>query len=119
MWLLLRLFVTRPMRRLGQLALRIAGGDGVRMPAKGGDEMSELGRALNGMAAALSLIPLETLVNHRSPTEQRSQYFGCYAFCIALGMALGNLVAFQLRASAPHLAFLLGGASALVGAGFA
>ena len=53
MWLLLRLFVTRPMRRLGQLALRIAGGDSVRMPASGGDEMSELGRALNGMADAL------------------------------------------------------------------
>jgi diguanylate cyclase (GGDEF)-like protein len=53
MWLLLRLFVTRPMRSLGQLALRIAGGDSVRMPAKGGDEMSELGRALNGMADAL------------------------------------------------------------------
>lgn len=53
MWLLLRLFVTRPMHRLGQLALRIAGGDSVRMPAKGGDEMSELGRALNGMADAL------------------------------------------------------------------
>jgi diguanylate cyclase (GGDEF)-like protein len=53
MWLLLRLFVTRPMRHLSQLALRIAGGDSVRMPSKGGDEISELGRALNGMADAL------------------------------------------------------------------
>jgi diguanylate cyclase (GGDEF)-like protein len=53
MWLLLRLFVTRPMRHLSRLALRIAGGDSVRMPAKGGDEISELGRALNGMADAL------------------------------------------------------------------
>jgi diguanylate cyclase (GGDEF)-like protein len=53
MWLLFRLFVTHPLRRLSQLALRIAGGDSVRMPAKGGDEMSELGRALNGMADAL------------------------------------------------------------------
>jgi diguanylate cyclase (GGDEF)-like protein len=53
MWLLLRLFVTRPLRRLSQLALKIAGGDSVRMPAKGGDELSELGRALNGMADAL------------------------------------------------------------------
>jgi diguanylate cyclase (GGDEF)-like protein len=53
MWLLLRLFVTRPLRHLSHTALRIAGGDGVRMPAKGGDELSELGRALNGMADAL------------------------------------------------------------------
>ena len=53
MWLLLRLFVTRPMRGLSRLALRIAGGDSVRMPDKGRDELSELGRALNGMADAL------------------------------------------------------------------
>jgi diguanylate cyclase (GGDEF)-like protein len=52
-WLLLRFFVTRPMRRLSTLALKIAGGDSVRMPAKGEDELSELGRALNGMADAL------------------------------------------------------------------
>lgn len=52
-WLLLRLVVTRPMRRLSQLALKIAGGDSVRMPARGTDELSELGRALNGMADAL------------------------------------------------------------------
>jgi diguanylate cyclase (GGDEF)-like protein len=53
MWLLLRLFVTHPMRKLSGLALRIAGGDGVRMPAEGSDELSELGRALNRMADAL------------------------------------------------------------------
>jgi len=53
MWLLLRMFVTRPLRNLSQTALKIAGGDNSRMPAKGGDELSELGRALNGMADAL------------------------------------------------------------------
>ena len=52
-WLLLRLFVTRPMRQLSQLALKIAGGDSIRMPTRGGDELSELGHALNGMADAL------------------------------------------------------------------
>jgi MFS family permease len=72
-------------------------------------------RGLNGAAAALSLIPLETIVNGRSEPRRRAQNFGCYAFCIALGMALGNLVALQLAPSAPRLAFLLGGAAALLG----
>jgi diguanylate cyclase (GGDEF)-like protein len=54
MWLFLRHFVSRPLHRYSQLALRIAGGDPVRMPATGGSELAELGRALNGMADALN-----------------------------------------------------------------
>jgi MFS family permease len=73
-------------------------------------------RALNGMAGAVSLIPLETYVNRTSEPSQRATNFGYYAFCIALGMALGSVVALQLRASAPHLAFLLAGAAGLAGA---
>ena len=46
-------FVARPMRQLSQLALKIAGSDSVHMPTRGGDELSELGHALNGMADAL------------------------------------------------------------------
>ena len=72
-------------------------------------------RALNGGAAALSLIPLETFVNHRSPPEHRARNFGYYAFCIALGMALGTLVGLEMYAHRPRLAFLLGGAAAVVG----
>jgi MFS family permease len=73
-------------------------------------------RGLNGMAAALSLIPLETFVNRRSSEERRATHFGYYAFCIALGMALGEVVAIQMAPSRPRLAFLLCGTSALVGA---
>jgi UMF2 family putative MFS family transporter len=73
-------------------------------------------RALNGIAAALSLIPLETIVNRRSAPERRASNFGYYAFCIALGMALGNLIALQMAESTPRLAFVLGGAAALVAA---
>ncbi len=73
-------------------------------------------RGLNGMMAALSLIPLETYVNRRSPEDRRATNFGCYAFCIALGMAAGEVVALQMAPSRPRLAFLFAGASALVGA---
>ncbi len=72
-------------------------------------------RGLNGIAAALSLIPLETYVNRRSRPEARAQNFGYYAFFIALGMALGTLVGLELYAGLPRVAFVLGGASALLG----
>jgi diguanylate cyclase (GGDEF)-like protein len=53
MWLLLRHFVTRPLQRYSELAMRIAIGERVRMPANGHDELNALGRAINGMADAL------------------------------------------------------------------
>jgi MFS family permease len=73
-------------------------------------------RGLNGVVGALSLIPLETLVNRNSDSRRRASNFGYYAFCIALGVALGNLVALQMAPAAPRLAFLLGGAAALASA---
>jgi MFS family permease len=68
-------------------------------------------RALNGAAGAMSLVPLETLVNHNSPPEKRSRDFGYYAFCVALGIALGTLTGTQIYASLPRLAFIVGGAA--------
>src|SRR5205823_819460 len=53
-------------------------------------------RLLNGFAGAMSLIPMETLVNRESPPEQRGRNFGFYAFAVALGWALGNLVGLQM-----------------------
>jgi MFS family permease len=73
-------------------------------------------RGLNGAAAAMSLIPLETFVNHNSPPGRRGQTFGCYAFCIALGMGLGTLAGMQAYAAAPRAAFVAGGCAALLGA---
>jgi MFS family permease len=72
-------------------------------------------RACNGVAGAVSLIPLETFVNRNSAPQRRAQTFGYYAFCVALGMALGTLVGLQLYPLAPRVAFLLGGAAALLG----
>jgi MFS family permease len=72
-------------------------------------------RLLNGAAAALSLVPLETFVNRNSPEHSRARNFGIYAFSIALGMALGNVTALQLAEDASRLAFLLGGLAAALG----
>lgn len=72
-------------------------------------------RGLNGIAGALSLIPLETYVNHTSAPHRRAQNFGYYAFCIALGMGLGTLVGTQMYALLPRTAFLIGGVAAILG----
>jgi MFS family permease len=71
-------------------------------------------RLVNGVAAAMTLIPLETAVNRDSPPKYRSRNFGYYALAIAIGWALGNWVGLELYPTAPRLAFLLGGAAALV-----
>jgi MFS family permease len=75
-------------------------------------------RLIGGMATALSIIPMETLVNHNAPPERRARDFGFYAFSVALGVALGSLVGLPLYPLVPRLAFALGGfvtlASALV-----
>jgi MFS family permease len=66
-------------------------------------------RFLNGIAGAMSLIPLETFVNRHSAPEKRARNFGFYAFAVALGWALGSLVGLQMYADAPRLAFAGGG----------
>jgi MFS family permease len=75
-------------------------------------------RLIGGIATALSIIPMETLVNHNAPPERRARDFGFYAFSVALGIALGSLVGLPLYPLAPRGAFALGGlvtlASALV-----
>jgi MFS family permease len=71
-------------------------------------------RFLNGMAGALSLIPLETYINHTSTPNRRAQNFGYYAFCIALGMGLGTLVGTQMYTTLPQTAFFVGGIAALL-----
>jgi MFS family permease len=70
-------------------------------------------RLIGGMATALSLIPLETLVNHNAPPQRRARDFGFYAFSVALGIALGALIGLPLYPLAPRMAFALGGAVTL------
>jgi MFS family permease len=73
-------------------------------------------RLLNGVAGAMSLIPLETLVNRNAPPERRSRDFGYYAVSVALGMALGTGIGVPLYPLAPATAFVLGGVAALLAA---
>ena len=66
-------------------------------------------RFIGGIGTALSLIPMETLVNHNAPDDRRARDFGVYAFCVALGIGLGSLVGLLLYPVAPPLAFAVGG----------
>jgi MFS family permease len=74
-------------------------------------------RFLNGLAGAMSLIPMETEVNQSAPPQQRSRNFGIYAVCMALGIAAGNWFGLQFYIDVPRLVFLLAGVPALVAAG--
>jgi MFS family permease len=66
-------------------------------------------RGLTGVAGALSLIPMETLVNQNSPAGRRGREFGCYALAIAVGMALGAWVGLELYPLLGELTFAVGG----------
>jgi MFS family permease len=66
-------------------------------------------RFVNGIAGAMSLIPLETLVNRLATPEERARHFGYYAFAIALGWALGSWVGLEMYKALPRLAFVVGG----------
>ena len=73
-------------------------------------------RLLNGVAAAFSLIPLETFVNRDLPPQHRARNFGLYAVALTLGWALGNWVGLEMVAEYPELAFSVGGAMAALAA---
>jgi len=73
-------------------------------------------RLIGGIATALSLIPMETLVNHNAPPERRARDFGCYALSVALGVSLGSLIGLPLYPLAPRLVFALGGLVTLAAA---
>jgi MFS family permease len=66
-------------------------------------------RLAAGAGTALSLIPMETLVNHNAPPRRRARHFAVYAACVACGMALGAVAGQEMYPSAPELAFAVGG----------
>lgn len=73
-------------------------------------------RLLNGMAAALSLIPLETLVSRAAPEGQRTRHFSIYATAILIGGGLGIGLGLEVYHHCGAAAFLLAGAvPAIVG----
>jgi MFS family permease len=112
--------VPRLMRRWGHGCLvvgMLASGITVALfPWAGGLFGWHLFRLLNGFAAAMSLIPVESLVNHNAAPEQRARDFGFYAFSIALGMALGIFLGMEMYTTSPWLGFLQGGLMAVAAA---
>ena len=74
-------------------------------------------RFLNGVAGAMSLIPMETEVNHGAAPEHRSRNFGLYAVSMALGIAAGTGLGLQYYVDAPFLVFAVAGVPAAVAAG--
>ena len=76
-------------------------------------------RLLGGVATALSVIPMETLVNYNATAAHRARDFGLYAFSVALGVGLGPVVGLPLYPLAPKLAFAAGGAAALAASALA
>jgi MFS family permease len=84
-----------------------------------GATMWHLLRFTGGAGTALSLIPMETLVNHEAAPEHRARDFGVYAFCVALGIGLGSVVGLPLYPHVPRLAFALAGLVTLLGVVFA
>ncbi len=74
-------------------------------------------RIIGGVGTALSLIPMETLVNHNAPPDRRARDFGVYAVCVALGITLGSVVGLALFPHFPRRAFALGGLVTLLATG--
>lgn len=107
------ILVPQWMRRLGRscpvLGFLLSGATVILFPWGGGIVGWFVLRLLNGIGAAMSLIPLETYVNRHSPSQQRSRNFGFYAVSIAVGWALGNLIGLQMFDGAARWAFVLGG----------
>lgn len=71
-------------------------------------------RFLNGAAGALTIIPLETLVNQRSEDRHRARNFGIYAVSMALGWAAGSCFGLDVYTRSVPLSFLLGGAASAI-----
>lgn len=112
--------VPRLMRRRNR-ACAVAGmlldaGTTAAFPLVAGAPAWHLLRFAGGVGTALSLIPMETLVNHNAPPERRARDFGVYAFCVALGIGLGSVVGLPLFPAWPRLAFALGGLVTLLAA---
>ena len=74
-------------------------------------------RVVGGVGTAMSVIPMETIVNHNAPPDRRARDFAVYAVCVALGIGLGSVVGLALYPLSPRLTFALGGLVTLLATG--
>jgi MFS family permease len=114
-------FVPRLMRRTGRsciiLGMILSGITVALFPWGGGLAGWFALRFLNGVAGAMSLVPMETEINHGASPEHRSRNFGLYAVSMALGIAVGTGLGLQFYTTAPFLVFALAGVPALAAGG--
>lgn len=66
-------------------------------------------RFLNGVAGAMSLVPLEALVSRDAPPEQRARNFSFYAVALTLGGAAGIWAGLHFYNTGATVPFVLGG----------
>ena len=78
-------------------------------PWSDGVYVSCLLRFLNGWAAAMSVIPLETIVSRDSAVEEKTRNFGYYGAAMVLGGAVGMSISLHLYEAGVVFAFFLGG----------
>jgi MFS family permease len=78
-------------------------------PVVSGDAAWHALRLICGVATAMSLIPMETLVNDNAQPEHRARDFGVYAFCVALGIGLGSVIGLACYPALSGVAFSVGG----------
>jgi MFS family permease len=71
-------------------------------------------RLLNGAAAGMSLIPLETLISAESPPGQKARNFSFYSVALAMGGALGIWAGLSFHSQGGIGGFLLGSIAPLV-----
>ena len=72
-------------------------------------------RFLNGVAAGLSLIPLETLISRGSASDVRTRNFGFYAVALTVGGAVGFWAGLDFYTHWGSMAFFLGCIPPIVG----
>jgi MFS family permease len=74
-------------------------------------------RLLNGVAGALTVIPLETALGRGGHPDARSRSFACYGVALTLGGAIGIWIGLSAYVPGDAGVFLLGGALPVAGAG--
>jgi MFS family permease len=116
------LAVPRMIRRLGNscagLGMILSGLSLILFPHGGGPASWFTLRLVSGMAGALSLVPLETLVGGNSEPEHRTRHFSFYAVALTLGGAVGIWAGLHYYRPGDTLVFFLGGILP-IGAGLA
>ena len=66
-------------------------------------------RLVNGLAGALCVVPLETLISQASPSERRTRNFSFYAVALTVGGAIGIWAGNRFFEPDNHWTFTLGG----------